>query len=355
MTRHGEEVHPGATGAFDRVHVRLVRAFPELVSELGGDAARLLGQVGIDAAALDSDGPLASYRQTVELLELAARQLACPEFGMRLAARQGGSVAGPLGQAMRHSPRFGDALDYVARHTFAHSLAARIWLKPLPRGDAIEGVFAGHDILLDRLPNRSQAMELILLSGHLSAIELTGGHARVRRVNFRHQPLSPMTTYRRYFGCEVRFGEHDDGVVYSAGDLACPVIDPDVRTYHQATAFIDAQFALQRQPLPALARGLVMQFLGSEHCTNERIAGELNLHPRTLHRRLRDEGTSFQRIKDEVRRDVMLYYIEQTDLDFARVSEKLGFAEQSVMTRSCNRWLAASPTHLRARARSASA
>jgi AraC-like DNA-binding protein len=52
-----------------------------------------------------------------------------------------------------------------------------------------------------------------------------------------------------------------------------------------------------------------------------------------------------------VRRDIMLYYLQQTDLGLARISEKLGFAEQSVMSRRCNRWLSASPTQVRSRGR----
>jgi AraC-like DNA-binding protein len=43
----------------------------------------------------------------------------------------------------------------------------------------------------------------------------------------------------------------------------------------------------------------------------------------------------------------MIYYLQRTDLDFGRISERLGFAEQSVMTRACNRWFFASPTKLR--------
>ena len=124
-------------------------------------------------------------------------------------------------------------------------------------------------------------------------------------------------------------------------------VDPDLQIYQAATSFIDAKFTRHRPPLHAQARGVIMQFLGTENCTNDRIATALNLHPRTLHRRLNAEGTSFQQIKDEVRRDVMLYYLQQTHLDFALISERLGFAEQSVMTRRCNRWFSASPTKLR--------
>lgn len=346
--RRGAGAQPADAEVFDVVHARILRFFPDLVEQLGGDVMQLFAKAQIDTDNLARARSPATYRQLVHLIELAAAELGCPDFGLRLATLQSGRMFGPLGLVMRNSRTFGEALDYVSKHTHAHSLAARIWLKRLPEEKAL---FSGHDILLERLPNKSQAMEQILLVGHLAAMEITGGQARVRRVHFRHQPVSPQKVYRRYFGCEVLFGQNEDGVVYSERDLAAPIIDPDSRVYALATAFIDAEFMGRRPPLSALVRGVIMQFLGTDDCSNERVAAELNLHPRTMHRRLKAELTSFQRIKDEVRRDLMRYYLQDTELDFAHISERLGFAEQSVMTRTCNRWFAAAPTQLRQRGR----
>jgi AraC-like DNA-binding protein len=339
-----------AAGVFDVVHARILRFFPELVDQLGADPWLLMQQVGIPCEKRLSEGKSgATYRQLVHLIELAATQLRYPDFGMRLATLQSGSgMFGPLGLVMKNSRTFGDALDYVSKHTYAHSLAARVWLRR-PRSGKF--VFVGHDILLDRMPNKSQAMEQIMLLGHLAAVEITGGHARVRKVHFRHQPVSPLRIYRRYFGCGVRFGQSEDGVVFSERDLACPIIHPDSQLYQAVTSFIDARFTRHRPPLHAQARGVIMQLLGTDHCTNDRIATALNLHPRTMHRRLTAEGTSFQQVKDEVRRDAMLYYLQQTNLPFAAISERLGFAEQSVMTRTCQRWFSTSPTKLRSQGR----
>jgi AraC-like DNA-binding protein len=255
---------------------------------------------------------------------------------------------GPLGQVMKNSRTFGEALDYVSSHTYAHSLAARVRLTHWPEQGL---VFSGHDILLDRLPNRAQAVEQILLAGHLAAVELTGGHARVRRVHLRHQPVSKPADYRRYFGCEVRFGQAEDGVAFSLRDLACPIVAPDAAVLSEVTAYIERRFTRRTPPTHAEARGAIMRLLWSGGCSNEQVAAALNLHPRALHRRLREEGSSFQKVKDEVRGDVMLYYLQQTDLDFTRISEKLGFAEQSVMTRCCQRWFARTPTQLRRKSR----
>jgi AraC-like DNA-binding protein len=334
-----------ADEVFDVVHARILRFFPDLVAELGGNANSLVRQVEIEAEDAPEDNSGATYRQLVHLLNLAAEELKCPDFGMRLATRQNGAAMfGPLGLVMRNSATFGDALDYVSKHAYAHSLAVRI---RLIRSPAEKTLFVGHDILLDRMPNKSQALEQILLTGHLAAQGMTGGHARVRKVHFRHQPVSPLKTYRRYFGCEVCFDQDEDGVIFFERDLACKILDPDAQAYQSAISFIDAEFTRHRPPHHAQVRGLVIQFLGTEQCTADSIAAELNLHTRTLHRRLKEEATSFQKIKDEVRRDLTHYYLHETGLPFTYISEKLGFAEQSVFSRQCGRWFATSPTNVR--------
>jgi len=332
---------------FDIIHAPLLQCFPELVRELGGDPKDMLDSVGVDAAALKNPTFRASYRQLTHLLQVAAVALDCPDFGMRLAQTQARSEKrGPRGKVMKGSQTFGDALAYVCEHNYAHSLAARVWLQHLHGNGK---VFVGHDILLDGLPNKGQVMEQVLLAGHLTAKEMTGGRARVRRVHFRHQPLSAAGVYRRYFGCEIRFDQNQDGVVYSSEDMAQPVVDPDEQEFEVMVAYIDSQFTDRRPPVHAQVRGVIMRQLGVGDCTNQQVARELNLHLRTLHRRLGAEGTSFQRVKDEVRRDLLLYYLQRTRLDFARVSEKLGFSEQSVLTRRCQHWFAMNPTTLRQR------
>jgi AraC-like DNA-binding protein len=339
--------HEKSAEAFDIVHDRMLCFFPDLVEKLGGNPNQLMAAAGLDAGDHARCDPCVAYRQVLHLMERAAETLRCADFGMRLATLQSGRMFGPLGQVMRNSRTFGEALDYVSKHGGALSMAARFWLTRRP---AEAAVFAGHDILLDGIPHKTQAVEQMLLLGHLSAIEITGGRVRARKVHFRHQPVSSPMIYRRYFGCDVCFGQQADGVVYLERDLAAPVVDPDVGLYDIATSFIDATLRRRRPLFQGQVRSVVMQLLGGERCRSDCVAAELNLHPQTLLRRLKEEGTSFQKIKDEVRRDLMLYYVQQTDLEFTYISERLGFAEQSVMTRLCRRWFDLSPTQLRAQA-----
>src|ERR1700731_3938807 len=88
-----------ADEVFDVVHARMLRFFPDLVHQLGGDPKRLMQQIGIHSAKTLSDRRSgATYRQLVHLIELAASESGCPDFGMRLATLQSGSgMFGPLG------------------------------------------------------------------------------------------------------------------------------------------------------------------------------------------------------------------------------------------------------------------
>lgn len=333
--------------AFDVVHGRQLKFFPELVTELGGDPYALASCAGMDARAFQESGRI-TYPQIIALLESTAAELDCADFGMRLALRQGAtSTFGRAGAVMAKAPTFGEALQFMSSHHYAHSLAAFVWIKRYQSRGEVE---IGHAILTDGPLIRVQTIEQIFLIGHLLALELTGGRVRSRCVMFRHQPVSSLRTYRRHFGCEVLFGQPADAILYHDRDLACPTVEGDREVYQRTLVEIEEQDHAQLPPLRMRVRVSVTHFLNSEFCTRPHVAETMKLHPRTMDRRLRDEGTSFLQIRDEVRRDLLRYYVEQTGFDFTDISERLGFSEQSVMCRQCRKWFSMTPTQLRAEA-----
>ena len=347
-----EGVESRATG-FDAVHSQALTGFPELVRELQSNPDEFLTEYSIASAEAGGRGPVLEYRAFVQILAHCADRLGVPDFGIRLAQRQrGGKVIGPVGVVMKNSQTVGQALGYCARHIHAYSLATRVRFRP-DRAQHI--LFVGLEILLDRPADTRQVVEHAVMLAHLNVADISGGTARARRVHFRHEPQAPLKAYRDAFGCEVRFGQEMDGFVLTEDDLLCKIGDPDEQVYEMATAFIDTNYPAAMPPLHARVRTLVVGHLGSSRCTSEHIASELCLHPRTLQRRLRAEGMSFEGIKDEVRREVALRYLSQSDLPLMQVAEKLGYSEASVLSRSCYRWFTASPIQLRRAARAEAA
>ena len=333
---------------FDVVHSDALASYPELVRELGGDPQSLLSEASIDPAAVRKGASVLEYSAFVELLRLTAERLQALDFGLQLARRQrGGKVIGPIGVVMKNSQTVGQALGYCAKHIQAYSLATKVRFRP-DRSKRI--LFLSLEVLLDTVCDTRQVVEHALSLANLNIADITGGKARAREVRFRHEPRLPLREYWDHFGCEVSFGQEADGIVLTETDLLCEISDPDEQIYEMATDYIHSRYPPSVPPVHARVRGLILRYLGTEDCTHERIASEMCLHPRTLQRRLRSEGVSFETIKDEARREVALRYLRQADMPLTHVAERLGYAEASVLSRSCHRWFEASPQQLRRRA-----
>lgn len=336
---------PGA--AFETVSAEVLHCFSDLVRRLGGDPDALLRCAALASMPPADERSTIEYRSVVELLRAAAQNLACRDFGLRLAALQDSHRAlGPVAVVLRNCATVGEAIRYCTDHTHAYSLATRASMEPFPTDRRLLRV----DILPHDTLDTRQMVEYALLLGSRNVLKISGGGARARGILFRHEPLSALDTYRAAFGCDVSFGQSADGIVFGEEDLRCPVAEPDSWAYEMAASYIEAQYPRREAAFTARVRELIQQSIGRKECTCEQMASTLHLHPRTLQRRLRDEGASFDGVKDEVRRELAGRYILRLDMPLGLVAEKLGYSEASVLTRSCYRWFRVSPRQLRAKA-----
>jgi AraC-like DNA-binding protein len=85
------------------------------------------------------------------------------------------------------------------------------------------------------------------------------------------------------------------------------------------------------------------------------IARRLFLSPRTLHRRLEDEGTSFRTIKDNLRRELAADWLTKTARPLGRIGADLGFADAAAFYRAFTAWTGSGPREYRQRHRQTAA
>ena len=79
----------------------------------------------------------------------------------------------------------------------------------------------------------------------------------------------------------------------------------------------------------------------------DEIAKRLHLSPRTIHRRLEEEGSSFRAIKDALRRDMALSRLTKTRDSISQVAADLGYADNSAFYRAFVEWTGMAPVHYR--------
>ncbi len=327
------------------VRTDALRSYHDVVRELGGDPVALLERHRIEPETLTLTDAFVSYRAFVHLLEHTAEALACPDFGLRLATHQGGiAVLGPLAVAMRNCSTVGEAYAYCAAHLQVYSTAVRIQIE---EDKAAERHFMRFEIVLPRLPQQRQAVESSLALTHQAVLTLSQGRFGAREVWFRHERLAPASSYRPHFGAPVHFEMPFNAVFFTSSDLAQPIAGQDTQLYDIASNYIDTRFPAAHLDLAIRVRVVAARLLALGQCSLQEVSSRFHVHPRTLQRRLQDEGTSFDAIKDDVRRDAAYKYVSDVTIPLSRIASLLGYSEPAVLTRSCYRWFSSSPRNLR--------
>lgn len=326
------------------VRVEALRFFNEAVLECGGDTGQLMAELELTPEILEQPDGVLPYRQMVLLLERAAKALNCPDFGLRLGRRQHSvGILGPLDIAMRNSRTLGEAFRYCSDHIYTYCASTYLGLAHDQHGHWI----LRFEILLDRLPAQRQATEHALLVTHLAIIAMSGAKAQPREVWMRHDPVAPFASYRAQFGVPVRFGQPYNALVLDERDEALPICGRSSQLYELATKFIDAEFPKPDTLFSSRVKSTIRQQLSVGGRLHGRVAAALRMHPRTLQRRLREEGACFETLRNEVRRELAWHHLNHSDMPLSKLAALLGYSELSTFSKSCTRWFAHSPSKLR--------
>ena len=90
-------------------------------------------------------------------------------------------------------------------------------------------------------------------------------------------------------------------------------------------------------------RDLIRDVLPHERPTVERLARRLNMSVRTLQRRTRDVGLTFEALLDEARRQSALGLIESGENTVTETAYQLGYSDPAHFTRAFRRWTGIAP------------
>ena len=155
---------------------------------------------------------------------------------------------------------------------------------------------------------------------------------------------------RHFFHCPVEFDSDCNTVTFSARHLDAPLLRSEadveeflrVAPYHVVIRPIASEVSITTR-----IRSLLGDDLGGELPSFEELTGMLNMSPRTLRRRLEKEGTSYQRIKDNARRDIAISLLSRARMTVSDVAERVGFSDPSAFHRSFKKWTGQSPGEYR--------
>lgn len=327
-----------------KVRVGGLRGFNELVRELGGNPQQFTRQVGIPDGLLHDEDAVIPYRQLIHLLEKTAKDLEVPDFGLRLAAHQDIGVLGPLAVAMQNAADVEQAMRCAATYLFVQSPALSLDIDKLSNCTRLRV-----QINLSQMPHSamSQAEDLAVAVCHGVLAQLAQDHYTLLRVELPHRPLSPASIYEAYFGAPVGFDCERNALYVSTDTLPTSLTHRSEQMHQMAADYLNVQAPSADGLVAARVETAVRKTLGTDSCNREAVARAMAMHPRTLQRRLQAEDTSFDEIRDRIRRETVEHYLRHTNMPLAQVAGLIGYSEQAILSRSCQRWFGQSPRAVR--------
>lgn len=312
--------------------------FAEVVREVGGDPESLLIAVGIDPRDAGRSDVFISLSKAIAVLERAATATSTPDLGRRLGAVQGIEILGPVGVAARTASTVAEALGIFERFLAAYSPGLAVQVGEL---DAPGRSFFEYRIVDPGIPGSAQHSELALTVILRVLRHLLGDLYRPLRAHLPHQQLAPTAAYREFYGCPVQFGSPATGLTIRSTDLTRALNSDELA--HDALVHYLETIVGNQTAMAASVEALVRQLLPSGRVNLVLVASQLGMHPKALQRRLALEETTFAGIVDSVRRDVAQRLLRDTGITLAHLAREIGYAEQTVLTRSCHRWFGEGP------------
>lgn len=181
---------------------------------------------------------------------------------------------------------------------------------------------------------------------------LLAGKFRPLAVELAHHPDGGIEAYERFFEAPVRFGAPITRLVLSRASLEVPLATADPNLLPILLRHAEellARCGTSRSSLIADVRRVLCKLLRTSDHDVQHVAAQLATTPRSLQRRLKEEGTTFQAIRDELRRELAHSYLKG-GASIAEVSFLLGFAEASALFRAFKRWTGSTPLEAKRRA-----
>ncbi len=151
--------------------------------------------------------------------------------------------------------------------------------------------------------------------------------------------------YRFMFPCQCSFEQPRNSLFFSKHYLTMPVtrssaeLDNFMRKSPQDLLI----WADDDNSITTQVRQLLEHDESSRLPNLDWVSEQLHMTSYTLCRKLKAEGSSYQKIKDNVRRDHAVTLLTRQNISVADISSKLGFAEPGAFSRAFKHWTGLSP------------
>jgi AraC-like DNA-binding protein len=328
---------PMAQGGLSRLAITRLKG-------AGVPVAPLLGRVGLTPELIAEPKERLSVRSQIAFLDEAAIALKDDCIGFTLARDFDPREIGLLYYVMASSQTLGEALKRIARYSKVTNEAL------------VFGYREGNRLIVNlsysgvpRHSDRHQ-IEFCMFAALRICRMLTGQNLVPQHFTIAHYRSGGTSEMTRFVGTKVQFGAGTDEFALNLDARDLPLIHADNYLNDLLLKYCESVLAHRKTDLSQLrtkVENAISSLLPHGSVLVQDVARRLGMSERTLARRLSDEGLNFTEIRQHLRRDLALRYLDDRKLHVSKIAWLLGFQEVSAFTHAFKRWTGKTPTQMR--------
>lgn len=324
-----------------------LKGYLQTMRDLRVDPYELLHQNNLSEELLKNDENLISQHAVINLLEASAAVTNCPDLGLRISIHQDVRVLGLLSIMLQNSISMKEAIKHASNFLFIHGQGFSISINDTSSlfSDSFEIIFDTH---FKNSPP-IQSIDLCLGAMHQISKWLCGNDYGLKAVSLPYNPSASLSVYKKFFNAPVYENQTLAALHIHNSFLNKMPIGSNPLLRHIVEDYFTRHFKIPNESFSSQVEKYLKLNLGTVKANKTDIASFLAIHPRTLQRRLKEENTSFEVIKDNLRKELALYYIQSTNISFNQLTNLLGFPEQSALSRATKRWFNLTPSQIRSK------
>jgi AraC-like DNA-binding protein len=316
-----------------------VKGVVEALAAEGLDVVSLLRDADLDLAALSDPDARVSGAKVDHLWRLAVARSGDAGVGLRGAAIPRPGIFDIVGYAMMSATDLRRVLDRAMR--YMHIASGAVSLTSCDDDDGYRLCLRIEDDEIET-PWQRYAFDLLSLLSFLRWI--LGVDLRPMALGLTSNVNEGLDLCRNVFGCPVRLGTTINCLLFSYDDVGRTIPTAHTRLASAHEQIADEYLTRLNAPLTsARARSVILQCLPDGEPRREIVARAMGMSERTLQRRLHGEGSSFQQLLDDIRKELAEKYIARGETSLAEAAYLLGFEDQGSFFRAAKRWFGTTP------------
>lgn len=308
------------------------------------DIPALFERLGIDVDIVGRTDRFISLMQLDELLYTAFMESGDLLFGLRVGADNHYGNLDLLGNLMATANTLADGLAILFRYKDLLVPYLRFELQ-VEGGEALLSVTTdapGLRFTGTRIHNDLVVSTMVAIGRSLLASPMP-----LEKVMFLHdQPgADQLQCYRQFFQCPLVFAAQSNAILFPSSLLAREL--PRAFPKYHARLMRSADQVMTGLSRAGGVSGKVLlriqAMLGEGDVSVEKVADSLAMSPRTLQRRLQEEGTRFAALRDQVKHRYACEALTERECDMAALALQLGFSDIANFYHAFKRWQGCAP------------